>query len=221
MSIVVFDYPLRSSEAKLKKEQEPIKTIFDLLYMGKLEAAVSLLQSLASDAPEYKDLLVGVQVQIMVHNENWDEITKFSMPQNLGAIGKTLVLIGMGMAFAHKQETQQAIECIRRINDLKSKQDYKKFQKEIDYSSLFLSGYTRLRQRKFHNTLRLFKRSSKLARKLGVKNAYSWVYNALFYLGLTYELTSRKHEAVATYKKVLRRWPNMTKASLKVKEISI
>ena len=78
MSIVVFDYPLRSSEAKLKKEQEPIKTIFDLLYMGKLEAAVSLLQSLASDAPEYKDLLVGVQVQIMVHNENWDEITKFS-----------------------------------------------------------------------------------------------------------------------------------------------
>ena len=206
---------------QVNKEQDPKATILDLLYHGKLDPAISLLNALSTDSPRYKHLLAAVKLQIMVHKEEWDDIIQFPLTPDLGIIEKSLVLIGKGMAFAHKQNMQQAIEQIRQINGLKSLKDYKNFQDEVDYSSLFLSGYLRLRQRKFHNTLRLFKRASKLERKLGNRNDYSWVYNALYFLGFTYQLTSRKHEAVATYKKVLRKWPHMTKAALKIKEISI
>lgn len=207
--------------SQIKKEIDQKETILNLLYLRKFEPAVSLLKSLSSDSAYYRDLLVGVQVQILAHKEKWNDIVNFNFPSELGAFGKTLVYIAKGMAFAHKRDMQQAIEQIRLINELKSHKSYKRLQKEVDYSSLFLSGYVRLQQRKFHNTLRLFKRSSKIESKFQIKNPYSWVYNALFYLGFTYELTARKHEAVASYKKVLKRWPNMTKAALKIKEISI
>ena len=206
---------------QVQKQKDPNKTIFNLLYLRKFKPALSLLKSLSPDSPYHRDLYMGVQSQILVYEEKWNEIIQLRVPSEIGTFGKTLVFIAKGMAHAHKQDMQQAIEHIKLINELKSSKDYKEFKKEIDFSSLFLSGYTRLRQRKFHNTLRLFKRSVKIEEKFANENAYSWVYNALFYLGLTYEISARKHEAVARYKKVLERWPNMERAALKIKEINI
>lgn len=214
-------HPHLYGQKKQVQDSEQSKTIFKLLYEEKFATALSLLKPLAQDSQYYQDLLAGVRIQTLVYEEKWDDIIAFALPSDLGTLGKSLTYIGKGMAFAHKRKMQEAINHIKLLNQLKSGDDYQRLQKQIDFSSLFLSGYLRLRQRKFNNTLRLFKRAAKIEEGLGVKNAYSWVYNALFYLGFTYEVTSRKHEAVATYKKVLKKWPGMQKAVTKVKQIPI